>query len=157
MLSNIHSIYSIEAVGALKIDPGYRPLKSGLGVSDNPSKPVQSKSFADVMQQHGQQATQEELNRRFKEIQMQGDRLARSMTIRELKAYRMMVKRFLEDTVRRGWASKNREAGTVAAVEGAISSLMKWMLRCWRWQTNCWRRSKAKSSCCKRSARSAAC
>ncbi len=33
---------------------------------------------------------------------MQGDRLARSMTVRELKAYRMMVKRFLEDTVRRG-------------------------------------------------------
>lgn len=87
---------------ALKIDPGYRPLKSGLGVSDSPAKPVQSKSFADVMQQHGQQATQEELNRRFKEIQMQGDRLARSMTVRELKAYRMMVKRFLEDTVRRG-------------------------------------------------------
>ncbi|MCM3703952.1 YaaR family protein [Paenibacillus macerans] len=86
----------------MKIDPGFRPLQSGLGVTDGPAKPVQSKSFADVMQQHGEQASQEELGRRFKEIQMQGDRLARSMTIRELKAYRLMVKRFLEDTVRRG-------------------------------------------------------
>ncbi len=33
---------------------------------------------------------------------MQGDRLAKSMTVRELKAYRLLVKRFLEDTVRRG-------------------------------------------------------
>ncbi|WP_435923234.1 YaaR family protein [Paenibacillus sp. DYY-L-2] len=86
----------------MKIDPGYRPLKSSLGVTDNAAKPVQSKSFSDVMQQHGEQASKEELNRRLKEIQLQGDRLARSMTVRELKAYRLLVKRFLEDTVRRG-------------------------------------------------------
>lgn len=86
----------------MKIDPGYRPLKSSLGVTDNATKPVQSKSFSDVMQQHGEQASKEELNRRLKEIQLQGDRLARSMTVRELKAYRLLVKRFLEDTVRRG-------------------------------------------------------
>ncbi|KAF6606889.1 YaaR family protein, partial [Paenibacillus sp. EKM208P] len=64
-------------------------------------------SFSDVMQQNGEQASQEELSRRFKEIQMQGDRLARSMTIRELKAYKMLVKRFLEDTVRRGVSMKD--------------------------------------------------
>lgn len=87
---------------AVKIDPGYRPLKSGLGVNDNVAKPVQSKSFSDVMQQHGEQISKEELNRRFKEIQLQGDRLAHSMTVRELKAYRLLVKKFLEDTVRRG-------------------------------------------------------
>jgi len=86
----------------VKIDPGYRPLKSGLGINENAAKPVQAKSFSDVMQQHGTQASKDELNRRFKEIQMQGDRLAHSMTIRELKAYRLLVKRFLEDTVRRG-------------------------------------------------------
>lgn len=92
---------------ALKIDPGYRPLKSSLGVSETPPKPVQHKSFSDVMQRHGEKATQEELTRRFKEIQMQGDRLAHSMTIRELKLYRMMVKRFLEETVRRGVGIKD--------------------------------------------------
>ncbi|MNJ50868.1 hypothetical protein D3C77_461560 [compost metagenome] len=59
------------------------------------------------MQQQGERASQEELNRRFKEIQLQGDRLARSMTIRELKAYRLLVKRFMEDTVRRGVGMKD--------------------------------------------------
>jgi len=91
----------------MKINPGYRPLQSSLSSSDSTSKPVQSKSFSDIMHKNGEQATQEELNRRFKEIQMQGDRLARSMTIRELKAYKMLVKRFLEDTVRRGVTMKD--------------------------------------------------
>ncbi|GGH39866.1 YaaR family protein [Paenibacillus segetis] len=90
----------------MKIEPGYRPLKSGLGVSDNSTKLVQQKSFSDVIQQQGEQASQQELDRRFKEIQSQGDRLARSMTIRELKAYRLLVKKFLEDTVRRGVSMK---------------------------------------------------
>lgn len=86
----------------MKIDPGYRPLKSSLSGSDSAAKPIQAKSFSDVMQHHGEQSSKEELARKFKEIQLQGDRLARSMTVRELKAYRTMVKRFLEDTVRRG-------------------------------------------------------
>ncbi|MEF2968770.1 YaaR family protein [Paenibacillus sp. M1] len=91
----------------MKIDPGYRPLKSSLGVNDSQARPVQAKNFSDVMQQQGEQATKEELNRRFKEIQIQGDRLAHSMTVRELKAYRLLVKRFLEDTVRRGVGIKD--------------------------------------------------
>lgn len=71
-------------------------------MSDGANKPVTAKSFSDAMQQQGEQASQQELNRRFQEIQLQGDRLAHSMTVRELKAYRLLVKRFLEDTVRRG-------------------------------------------------------
>ncbi|CAM3094604.1 YaaR family protein [Paenibacillus sediminis] len=86
----------------MKINPGYIPPQSGRAVTDGSPKPVQQKNFADVMHQQEGQASSEELNRRFKEIQLQGDRLARSMTIRELKSYRQMVKRFLEDTVRRG-------------------------------------------------------
>ncbi|MEC0182734.1 YaaR family protein [Paenibacillus peoriae] len=91
----------------MKINPGYRPLQSTLSTNEMSAKPIQPKSFSDVMQQNGEQASQQELNRRFKEIQMQGDRLARSMTIRELKAYKMLVKRFLEDTVRRGVSMKD--------------------------------------------------
>ncbi len=90
----------------LKINPGYRPIKSELPNVDSGAKPLLQKSFSDVIQQQSQIASQEELGRRLKEIQMQGDRLARSMTIRELKAYRTMIKRFLEDTVRRGVSMK---------------------------------------------------
>lgn len=91
----------------MKINPGYRPLQSSLSLNETNTKLVQPKSFSDVMQQNGEQASKEELNRRFKEIQMQGDRLARSMTVRELKAYKSLVKRFLEDTVRRGVSMKD--------------------------------------------------
>lgn len=91
----------------MKINPGYRPLQSSLSSSDITSKPVHHKNFSDIMNQQGEQATQEQLHRRFKEIQLQGDRLARSMTVRELKTYKMLVKRFLEDTVRRGVAMKD--------------------------------------------------
>lgn len=54
------------------------------------------------MHQSDEQRSNEELQRKLEDIRMQGDRLARSMTVRELKLYRNMVKSFLEDTVRRG-------------------------------------------------------
>ncbi|MCM3176007.1 MULTISPECIES: YaaR family protein [Paenibacillus] len=90
----------------MKINPGFRPMQSGISSSDSSSKPVQSKNFSDMMNHQGERASQAELNRRLSEIQMQGDRLARSMTIRELKAYKQLVKRFLEETVRRGVSMK---------------------------------------------------
>jgi Uncharacterized protein conserved in bacteria len=54
------------------------------------------------MQHQEESRTIEELNRKLVEIGAQGDRLMRSMTVRELKQYRLMVKSFLEDTLRRG-------------------------------------------------------
>ncbi|WP_440115051.1 YaaR family protein [Paenibacillus sp. QZ-Y1] len=90
----------------MKINPGFRPMQSGLSSSDSSSKPVQSKNFSDMMNHQGERASQAELTRRLSEIQMQGDRLSRSMTIRELKAYKQLVKRFLEETVRRGVSMK---------------------------------------------------
>ncbi|WP_339318179.1 YaaR family protein [Paenibacillus sp. FSL R10-2734] len=86
----------------MKINPGYRPLKSEMTNAEGANKPVQQKSFSDVFQQQSEQKTQDELNRQIKEIQSQGDRLSKSMTIRELTIYRMMIKRFLEETARRG-------------------------------------------------------
>lgn len=76
----------------MKINPGFRPIQSGISSTDSGSKPVQSKNFSDMMNHQGERASQAELNRRFSEIQLQGDRLARSMTIRELKAYKQLVK-----------------------------------------------------------------
>lgn len=42
------------------------------------------------------------MNRQIKDIQLQGDRLSKSMTVRELSIYRNLIKRFLEETARRG-------------------------------------------------------
>ncbi|KGE19969.1 YaaR family protein [Paenibacillus wynnii] len=86
----------------MKINPGYRPLKSDLTNVEGANRPVQQKNFSDVFQQQGEQATRDELTRQIKDIQVQGDRLSKSMTIRELTIYRTMIKRFLEETARRG-------------------------------------------------------
>lgn len=86
----------------MKINPGYRPLKSELSNTDGERRPVQQKTFTDIFQQQGEQKTIDELNRQIKDIQQQGDRLAKSMTVRELAIYRNMIKKFLEETARRG-------------------------------------------------------
>ncbi|MFF2484414.1 YaaR family protein [Paenibacillus sp. NPDC058071] len=91
----------------MKIDPGYRPLGQNRASNDMAARPVQMKSFADAMIQQDAQRTHEELQQKLQDIHNQGDKLARMMTVRELKLYRQMVKRFLEDTVRRGVGIKD--------------------------------------------------
>ncbi|WP_379164067.1 YaaR family protein [Paenibacillus sp. sgz5001063] len=85
----------------MKINPGYRPLKSELPTA-GAGRPVQQKTFTDIFQQQGEQKTIDELNQKIKDIQQQGDRLSKSMTVRELSIYRNMIKKFLEETARRG-------------------------------------------------------
>lgn len=91
----------------MKINPGFRPLGKDVRIGDPLTKPVTTKSFADMMQQRDSQASQEELQQRLQDIYRQGERLSKSMTIRELRLYRTMVKQFLEDTVRKGVAIRD--------------------------------------------------
>ncbi|MFC4600499.1 YaaR family protein [Cohnella hongkongensis] len=90
----------------MKIQPGLYPVGKTIQRGDVPSRPAQSQSFGDLMHQQDEQRTHEELQRKLEDIRLQGERLTRSMTIRELVLYRQMVKAFLEDTVRRGIALK---------------------------------------------------
>ncbi|MFC5648870.1 YaaR family protein [Paenibacillus solisilvae] len=90
----------------MKINPGWRPLGQDRTRTDLGSKQVQQRNFADIMQQQDEQQSIEHLQRKLQDIQMQGERLSRSMTVRELKLYRQMVKQFLEDTVKRGIGMK---------------------------------------------------
>lgn len=60
------------------------------------------KSFSDTMSQQEERYSQEQLKRMLDQIQLQGGRLAKSMTVRELRAYKLLVKQFLEETVKRG-------------------------------------------------------
>lgn len=91
----------------MKINPGFRPLGKDVRLGDPVTKPVTTKSFADMMQQRDSQASQEELQQRLQDIYRQGERLSKSMTIRELRLYKNLVKRFLEDTVRKGVAIRD--------------------------------------------------
>ncbi len=38
----------------------------------------------------------------LEQIQLQGERLSKSMTVRELRQYKLLIKKFLEETARRG-------------------------------------------------------
>ncbi|MBB6733405.1 DUF327 family protein [Cohnella zeiphila] len=86
----------------MKIQPGYYPLSKTVQRNDTPARQTQSQTFGDYMQFQEEERSLEDLQRKLQDISMQGERLLRSMTIRELMLYRNMVKGFLEDTVRRG-------------------------------------------------------
>ena len=86
----------------MKINPGYRTVGQDRTRMDTVQRQAAPKSFADFMQEQETARTQEALQRMLNDIHQQGERLARNMTVRELMLYRQMVKRFLEDTVRRG-------------------------------------------------------
>jgi uncharacterized protein YaaR (DUF327 family) len=90
----------------MKIQPGFYPVGKTLQRGESPNRPAQPQNFGDLMQHQDEQRTHEELRRKLEDIRLQGERLSRSMTIRELVLYRQLVKGFLEDTVRRGIALK---------------------------------------------------
>jgi len=122
----------------VKINPGFRPLGQDMRIGDTVAKPVQQKSFADIMQQQDGQASRDELQQRLQDIYRQGERLAKSMTVRELRQYRNMVKRFLEDTVRRGitlrdsrgWdrRGRNKRYKLVEEIDAALIALAEELL-----------------------------
>ncbi|WP_270167046.1 YaaR family protein [Paenibacillus sp. SYP-B4298] len=86
----------------MKINPGFRPLGQERARADLSSRPSNPMNFADVMGQQDHLRTQEQLQKKLQDIHNQGERLTKSMTVRELTVYKQMVKRFLEDTLRRG-------------------------------------------------------
>jgi hypothetical protein len=87
----------------VKIDPGYRSIHKSLPRPEAAAhQPLQAKRFSDMLQQQDRQASYEQLKQMIQQIDQQGQRLAKSMTVRELRLYKNMVKKFLEDTVRRG-------------------------------------------------------
>ncbi|WP_159888056.1 YaaR family protein [Paenibacillus puerhi] len=87
----------------MKINPGWRPVgKEWVRSENSSSQQLQQKSFQDMMQHQDERATREQLQRMLDQIDQQGQRLAKSMTVRELRQYKLMVKSFLEETARRG-------------------------------------------------------
>jgi uncharacterized protein YaaR (DUF327 family) len=91
----------------MKIQPGFYPVNKSVQRGDLGNRPSQTQNFGDLMQQQDEQRTHEELQRKLEDIRQQGERLTRSMTVRELVLYRQLVKGFLEATVRRGIALKD--------------------------------------------------
>ena len=92
----------------MKINPGWRPSGNELCRTETGSSQiVEQKSFSDSLRHQDERAGQEQLNRLMDQIQRQGDRLSRSMTVRELRQYKLLIKQFLEETARRGVGLKD--------------------------------------------------
>lgn len=92
----------------MKINPGWRPSGNELRRTETGSSQiVEQKSFSDSLRHQDERAGQEQLNRLMDQIQRQGDRLSRSMTVRELRQYKLLIKQFLEETARRGVGLKD--------------------------------------------------
>ena len=87
----------------MKIQSDWGVVRKGIKKPEqHGASPLQKRSFADLMQQQEQNASKEQLKRMLEQIDLQGERLSKSMTVRELRTYRAMVKKFLDETVRRG-------------------------------------------------------
>jgi len=87
----------------MKIGSNWSNLGNNVQKPDSPPNPVvHQKSFGDMLHQQDDKTNQEQLKQLFDKINKQGQHFARSMTVRELRAYKLLVKQFLEETVRRG-------------------------------------------------------
>jgi uncharacterized protein YaaR (DUF327 family) len=64
--------------------------------------------FDEVMRTQGQQFDVEKFNKLIEKIDLQGERLARSRTIKDLKEYKALVKSFMEEAVKNGVALEER-------------------------------------------------
>lgn len=92
----------------MKIDSGWNPIGKNVRVPDSTVQShTPSRNFADVMKQHNEVITKEQLGRMAEQISKQGERLAKAMTVRELRQYKLLIKQFLEETARRGVVLKD--------------------------------------------------
>ncbi|MBO8172653.1 MAG: YaaR family protein [Bacillaceae bacterium] len=66
-------------------------------------------SFAEFLKGQNGRMDQEHLTRLLQEIELQGQRLARSRTLRDLYQYKSLVKRFVEEAVKYGVAVDERK------------------------------------------------
>ncbi|WNR44749.1 YaaR family protein [Paenibacillus roseipurpureus] len=87
----------------MKINPGWQPIGKNVKVNENvPPPQLAPRNFADIMQQNDEKYTQEQLTKMAQQINVQGDRLSKAMSVRELLQYKLLIRQFLEETARRG-------------------------------------------------------
>lgn len=85
----------------MKIDNGLRPAFIK-GTEQRRGIPVEKTNFRDMVKGEGERLSNERLQTLLKEIDAQGEILARSRNVRDYYAYRNLIKRFMEEAVRHG-------------------------------------------------------
>ncbi|WP_341301126.1 YaaR family protein [Lysinibacillus sp. FSL H8-0500] len=81
-----------------------------VGVNTNHKEPLQNNNqnnrFGDMVVKQGTKLQTDQLTRLLGDISTAGDRVARSRNLRELARFKMLVKRFLQETVEHGMELK---------------------------------------------------
>ncbi|MEK5230233.1 YaaR family protein [Lysinibacillus sp. FSL K6-0232] len=81
-----------------------------VGVNTSHKEPLQNNNqnnrFGDLVVKQGSKLETEQLTRLLGDISTAGDRVARSRNLRELARFKMLVKRFLQETVEHGMELK---------------------------------------------------
>lgn len=81
-----------------------------VGLNTNRKEPLQTNNqnnrFGDMVVKQGSKMQTEQLTRLLGDISTAGDRVARSRNLRELARFKMLVKRFLQETIDNGMELK---------------------------------------------------
>ncbi|GLC90373.1 YaaR family protein [Lysinibacillus piscis] len=81
-----------------------------VGMNTNRKEPLQNNNpnnrFGEMVVKQGSKLQTEQLTRLLGDITTAGDRVARSRNLRELARFKMLVKRFLQETVEHGMELK---------------------------------------------------
>ncbi len=78
-------------------------MQSQSDVKINRQTAIESQSFQKLVQSQTQQLKQQELEQLIKDISLQGTKLARYRSLRELAKFKRMIKGFLQETVSGGY------------------------------------------------------
>jgi uncharacterized protein YaaR (DUF327 family) len=98
----------VERVVSMRIGENM-PIDKTLGIEPKQKVlPQYYVDFDEIMQNRSQQLDVEKFNKLIERIDMQGERLAKSRTIKDLKEYKALVKNFMEEAVKNGVALEER-------------------------------------------------
>ena len=77
----------------MKINPGWQPIGKNIKVNENvPPPQIAPRNFSDIMQQHDEKYTQEQLTKMVQQITVQGDRLSRGNDGKRALQYKLLIK-----------------------------------------------------------------
>lgn len=94
----------------MKITSGWGSLPRNIHAVDGaPANGIKRSRFSDTMQQQEERSHKEHLQMILKRIQDQADQLRRTMTVKELRKYKQLVRSFLDETIRKGVGLKETQ------------------------------------------------
>ncbi|MFS1510867.1 YaaR family protein [Chengkuizengella sp. SCS-71B] len=93
----------------MKINSGLRSLQKNVLLTDQANQnSITMKNFSETLQHQERFASSQQLKQAILQIEIQGKRLSKSMTVRELFAYKKLVKQFMDESVRNGIQLNNK-------------------------------------------------